>query len=90
MIREQGNNLFDNCITVVSKANYKAKHGEEGLKIITPKQMFRRIPIALAQTKAGNASKNLLNVICQMIYFLYWVKEITKNVYNNIMDSIKL
>ena len=41
--------------------------------------MFQRIPIALAQAKAGNASKNLLNLICQVIYSLYRVKEITKN-----------
>ena len=41
--------------------------------------MFQRIPIALAQAKAGKASKNLLNLICQIIYSMYRVKEITKN-----------
>ena len=52
--------------------------------------MLERLPIALAQVKAGNTSENLLNEIRQVIYSLYWAKEITKNVYNNIMNSIKL
>ena len=60
------------------------------LKILTPKQMFQRLPIALAQVKVGNASGNLLNEIRQIIYSLYQAKEITKNVYNNIMNSVKL
>ena len=52
--------------------------------------MLQRLPIALAQVKAGNASENLLNEIRQIIYSLYRVKEIIKKVYNNIMNSIKL
>ena len=52
--------------------------------------MLQRIPIALAQLKAGNTSENLLNEIRQVIYSLYWAKEISKKVYNNIMNSIKL
>ena len=31
----------------------------EGLKILTPKQFLQRLPIALAQVKAGNISKKL-------------------------------
>ena len=58
------------------------------LKILTPKQMLKRLPIALAQVKAGNNSENLLNEIRQMIYSLYQAKEITKNVYNNLMKSL--
>ena len=38
------------------------------LKILTPKQMLQRLPIALAQVKAGNNSQNLLNEIRQIIY----------------------
>ena len=34
-----------------------------GLKILTPKQMLQRLPIALAQVKSGNASEKLLNEI---------------------------
>ena len=42
------------------------------------------------KVKAGNTSENVLNEIHQIIYFLYQVNEITKKVYNNIMNSIKL
>ena len=52
--------------------------------------MLQRLPIALAQVRAGNISENLLNEIRQFIYFLNRVKEITRKVYNNIVDSIKL
>ena len=33
------------------------------LKILTPKHMFQRLLIALAQIKAGNTSKHLLKEI---------------------------
>ena len=52
--------------------------------------MFQRFPIALAQIKAGNNSENLLNEIRQIVYSLYQSKEITKEVYNNIIKSIKV
>ena len=53
-------------------------------------QMFQRLPIAFAQVKTGNTSENLLNEIRQIIYSLYQAKEITKKVYDNIMNLIKL
>ena len=68
---------------------YKAKDGT-GLKTLTPKQMLQRLPIALAQEKAGNNSENLLNEIRQIVYSLYQSKEITKKVYNNIIKSIQV
>ena len=52
--------------------------------------MLQILTIALAQVKAGNASKNLLNEIGKIIYSLYQAKEIIKKVYNNIMNSIKV
>ena len=61
-----------------------------GLKVLTPKQMLQRLPIALAQIKAGNNSERLLNEIREIVYFLYPSKEITKKVYNNIIKSIKV
>ena len=42
--------------------------------------MLQRLPIALPRVKAVNTSENLLNEIRQIIYSLYRVKEITKNV----------
>ena len=47
--------------------------------------MFQRLPIALAQVKAGNNSKSLLNEIRQIIYSLYQSEEVTKKVYTNII-----
>ena len=61
----------------------------KGLKILIPNQMLKRLPIATAQIKAGNNSESLLNEIRQIVYFLYRSKEITKKVYNNIINSIK-
>ena len=52
--------------------------------------MLQRLLIALAQVKVGNTSENLLNEIRQIIYSLYQAKEITKKVYNNRMNAIKL
>ena len=62
------------------------------LKILSSKQMFQRLQIALAQVRAGNTSENLLLLyeIRQIIYFLYWAKDIAKKVYNNIINLIKL
>ena len=62
----------------------------KGLKILTSKQILQRLPIALAQVKAGNNSENLLNEIRQIVYSLYQSKQITKKVYNNIIKSINI
>ena len=58
--------------------------------MLTPKQILQRLPIALAKVKVGNTSENLLNELRQIIYSLYQSKEITKKVYNNIMNSINV
>ena len=76
---------------MLSDANYDSKHSEAKgteLKILTPKQMLQRLPIALAQVKAGNNSESLLNEIRQIVYSLYQSKQIIKKVYNNIIKSI--
>ena len=57
-------------ISIVSEAKYKEEH-VKGLKILTPKQILQRLPIALAQVKAGNTSENLLHEIRQIIYSSY-------------------
>ena len=50
--------------------------------------MLQRLPIVLVQVKAGNNSESLLNEIRQIVYFLYQSKQITKKVYNDIIQSI--
>ena len=52
--------------------------------------MLQRLQVALAQVKAGNTPENVLNEIRQIIFSFYRAKLITKKVYNNIMNSIKL
>ena len=47
--------------------------------------MVQKLPIVLAQVKAGNNSQNLLNEIREIVYSLYQSKEITKKVCNNII-----
>ena len=47
----------------------------KGIKILTPKQMLQRSPIALAQVKASNTSENLLNENCQIISQILCIEE---------------
>ena len=68
----------------------KKKKKETKGKGLTPKQMIQRLPIALAQVKAGNNSENLLNEIRQIVYSLYQSKQITKKVYNNLIKSVNV
>ena len=82
-------NIFNDYSSIASEVKHKVRYGG-GLKILSPKQMLQRLPIAMAQVKACKTSENLLNEIRQTIYSLYWTKEITKKVYNNIMNLIKL
>ena len=60
----------------------------EGLKILTNKQMLNRLPILLAQVKAGNNSKSLKKELRQILYSLYRSKVLTKTMYNNLIKSI--
>ena len=60
----------------------------KGLKIPTPDQMLRRLPIILAQLKAGNNSQKLINEIRQLLYSLYRSKKLTKTIYNNLINII--
>ena len=81
--------LFNDYAKIRSKAKYRTEQ-RTGLKILTPKQMLQRLPIAFAQVKAGNNSESLLNEIRQIVYSLYQSKQITKKVYNNIIKSINI
>ena len=58
------------------------------LKILTPSQMLSRLPITLAQLKAENNSERLKNEIRQLLYSLYRSKNMTKQVYNNLIKYI--
>ena len=71
----------------ILKFNKQNQQGQ-GLKILTPSQMLSRLPISLAQLKAGNNSEKLKNEIRQLLYSLYRSKNMTKQVYNNLIKYI--
>ena len=89
MLRERNIDSFSEYFLLLSEATFITKYAK-ALKILTPKQIFQKLPIELAQVKAGNTPKNLLSEIRQIIYPLYRAKEITKKVCNKILHSIKL
>ena len=62
----------------ILKFNEQQQQSGKGLKILTPNQMLSRLPITLAQLKAGNNSEKLKNEIRQLLYSLYRSKNMTK------------
>ena len=70
-----------------SAAERRNQQGK-GIKILTPNQMLSRLPISLAQLQAGNNSNKLKNEIRQLLYSLYHSKNMTKQVYNNLIKYI--
>ena len=93
-------NTFDNVNALYEGRELTLNAFKSGIFLLKPSQRnewkyqhlhkcLKHYQIAPAQVNIGNASENLLNKICQIIYFLYWAEEITKKVYNNIMNSIK-
>ena len=83
----------DKILKIVEKIlNFNEKilkeTGGKGFKILTPDQMLSRLPITLAQLKAGNNSEKLKNEIRQLLYSLYRSKKITKQLYKSLTDII--
>ena len=80
----------DNIVKIVEKIlNFnKQQQLGEGIKILTPNQMLSRLSISLAQLEAGNNSNKLKNEIRQLLYSLYCSKNMTKQVYNNLIKHI--
>ena len=66
----------------------KQKQEGEGIKILTPSQMLSTLKISLAQLEAANNSEKLKNEIRQLLYSLYRSKNITKQVYKNLIKPI--
>ena len=58
------------------------------LKTLTPKKLLTRLPISLAEIKAGNNSYKLKYEIRQILYIFYQHNKITKKVYNNLIKSL--
>ena len=89
--RDNAIKFIEDYSSMILETKILAKEQERaGHKILTPNQMLKRLPIALAQIKARNNSESLLNEIRRIFYSLYRSKEITNKVYYNIIKSIKV
>ena len=87
---EKENEKPDKIVEVVREIIKFNKQNQEGkgIKILTPNQMLSRLPISLAQLKAGNNSEKLKNEIRQLLYSLYRSKDMTQQVHNNLIKPV--
>ena len=72
------------CILEFNELNQPGK----GLKMLTPNQMLSRLPVSLAQLKAGKNSGKLKNEIGQLLYSLYISKKLTKQICKGLINII--
>ena len=80
----------DKIIDAVAEILEFNKQNQEGqgLKILTPQQIISRLPISLAQLKAGNNSEKLKNEIRQLLYSLYQSKKLSETIYEHLTNAI--
>ena len=76
-----------NIVEEILEFNKQNQSGQ-GLKILTPDQMLSRLPITLAQLKAGNNFEKLINEIRQLLHSLYRSKNLSKRIYNHLIKTI--
>ena len=88
---ERKNERPDKIVEIVEQILRFNKQNQEryGLKILTPNQMLSRLPISLAQLKAGNNSEKLKNKIRQLLYSLHKSEKLIKEIYKSLVDVIK-
>ena len=87
---QKENEKPDNIVEIVReilKFNKQTQEGK-GMKMLTPNQMRSRLPISLSQLEAGKNSNKLKNEIRQLLYSPYRSKNMTKQVYNNLIKHI--
>ena len=84
--KEESNKILKIVEEIIKFNNQK--QSAEGIKILTPNQMLSRLPISLAQLEAGNSSNKRKNEIRQLLYSRYRSKNMTKQVYNNLIKHI--
>ena len=82
-----GNEKIINIVERILYFNQLGQHGL-GLKILTPSQMFSKLPITLAQLKTGNNFEKLKNEVRQLLYSLCRSKKLTKQLYKSLIDII--
>ena len=74
-------------ITEILDFNKEIKK-QQGSGLLIPNQILSRLPISLAQLKAGNNSEKTKNEIRQILYSLYRSKKLTKQLYKSLVDII--
>ena len=82
------NQQVDDISDLETKESAAQRQQGQGLKILSPQQMITRLPILLAQLKAGNNSQKLKNEIRQFLYHLYRSKNLSKTIYNHLISTI--
>ena len=75
------------AIAIIIEFNRQNQEGQE-FKILTPEQMLSRLPISLAQLKAGNNSEKLKNEIRQLLHSLYRSRKLSKTIYEHLTNAI--
>ena len=78
--RVKENEKINHIVERILELNSEKQLGQ-GLKILTPNQMLNKLPITLAQLKAGNNSEKPQNDIRQLLYSLYQSKKLKKQLY---------
>ena len=87
---EDDKDEIEKIISAVDKVlelDREEKKGK-GLKIITPQQMLSKVPISLAQLKAGNNFEKVNNEIRQLLYSLYTSRKLSKTIYEHLINAI--
>ena len=81
-------NEIVNIVEKIIKFNNQNQEGK-GLKRLTPDQIFSRLPISLAQLKAGNNSEKLENEIRKLLYSSNGSMKIFETIYNSLINTIQ-
>ena len=68
---ENSNKIVDTVETILE---FNIQQQRQELNILTPSQILSRLPISLAELKAGDNSEKLKNEIRQLLYYLYGLK----------------
>ena len=85
---EKPNQILETVNEILDFNKEIQKQRGSALNILTPNQMLSRLPISLAQLKAGNNSEKLKNEIRQILYSLYRSKKLTKQLNKSLVDII--
>ena len=88
---EKENEKVEKILEIVKEiVRFSRQNQQKGqsIRILKPNQMSNRLPIALAQLQAGNNSNKLKNEIRQLLYSLYCSKNMTEQIYKNLIGII--